>query len=464
MRKDEDFSEWYQEVIEQAGLRDKRYPLKGCDVWTPYGWKVMSLFDRHTREELDCHGHEEVLFPTLIPETEFQKEAKHIKGFSSGVYWVTRGGLSPLEIDLLLRPTSETSMYPIFALWVRSHADLPLKVYQIASTFRYETKQTRTFIRMREIHFFEAHTCHRDSEDAESQVKEDLAIMERLSKKLAVAYYAHRRPEWDKFAGAHYSIGIDAFTPAGRALQIASIHHYKDNFAKAFEIQYEEEGGERKYVHQTTYGMSERVLGSVVAIHGDDQGILLPPEIAPIQVVIIPVLEKGQKEEVTAEARRIFEMLRPTYRTHLDDRDIRPGQKYFDWERKGVPLRLELGPKELTAPTITGARRDAKGRFSLAKETLVQEVGRILDQIQADLFQRSLRFLSENTRRVSSLDQLGEGLLEMGWCGEEPCGLRIEEATGGNVLGTPVDPVPFEGPCIVCAKPTKTLVRAAKTF
>ena len=222
-----DFSRWYNDVLKYADLCDKRYPIKGMNVWTPYGWKIMRLIDEHIRRELDSTGHGEVNFPLLIPKSEFQKEADHIKGFDSQVYWVTHGGLNELDVPMLLRPTSETAMYPMFSLWVRSHTDLPLKTYQIVNTFRYETKQTRAFIRVREIHFFEAHTCHRDFEDAERQIGEDLEIMDRLGDRLCLPCLKRKRPEWDKFAGADYTIGIDCYMPSGKTLQLGSVHQYR---------------------------------------------------------------------------------------------------------------------------------------------------------------------------------------------------------------------------------------------
>ncbi|MCK4300266.1 MAG: proline--tRNA ligase, partial [Planctomycetes bacterium] len=259
---EDEFSEWYNSLIENAELSDKRYPVKGMNVWTPYGWRIMTNIDAAIRRELDATGHGEVCFPLLVPATEFEKEAQHIKGFSDEVYWVTRAGGNELDVPLLLRPTSETAMYPIFKLWIRSHADLPLKTYQIVNTFRHDTKMTRSFIRVREIHFFESHTCHVDFEDAEKQIAEDLEIWSKVSKDLALPYLVAKRPDWDKFPGAFYTIGFDVLMPAGRTMQMASVHQYKTNFAVPYEITYEDEKGEHQHAHQTTYGMSERLVGA----------------------------------------------------------------------------------------------------------------------------------------------------------------------------------------------------------
>ena len=304
MRKQEDFSEWYNEIVELAHLTDKRYPIKGMNVWTPYGWKIMRFIDTFIREECDATGHDEVCFPLLIPETEFKKEKDHIKGFDAEVYWVTHAGLNELDVRLLLRPTSETAMYPMFALWVRSHTDLPLKTYQLVNTFRYETKQTRAFIRVREIHFFESHTCHVDEADAQRQVEEDFVILENIMEHLCLPYFLLRRTEWDKFPGAHYTVGVDTLLPDGRSLQLGSIHHYRENFSRPFNITYEDDKGEHRFAHQTTFGMSERLVGAVVAVHGDDKGLVLPPDISPFQVVIVPILAKGNVEKVAEECQK----------------------------------------------------------------------------------------------------------------------------------------------------------------
>ncbi len=297
----ENFSEWYNEVIEAAGLVDKRYPVKGMHVWLPYGWQLMRNIDEYFRKVFTEHEHQEVYFPLLIPETEFKKEAEHIEGFENEVYWVTHGGLDPLDVKLVVRPTSETAMYPMFSLWIRSHADLPLRIFQIVNVFRYETKQTRTFIRVREVHFFESHTAHATAEESEEQIKDNIEIWKKVADKLALPYVLVRKTDWDKFPGAAYSIGAETIMPSGRTLQIATIHQYFQNFSKPYGIEYLKEDGTHDYVHQTTFGMSERLVGAIVGIHGDNRGLVLPPEIAPIQVVIVPIVNKN-KEGILQEA------------------------------------------------------------------------------------------------------------------------------------------------------------------
>lgn len=465
MRKREDFTEWYPEVIEKANLSDKRYPIKGMNIWTPYGWKTMKLIDGFIRKEFDATDHDEVYFPLLIPETEFKKEADHIKGFEEWVYWVTHAGTTELDVRLLLRPTSETAMYPVFALWVRSHADLPLKVYQIVNVFRYETKQTRAFMRVREIHFFESHTCHDSFEDAERQIQENVEIIERLSKEYCLPYILCKRPEWDKFAGAAYTIGIDSLMPTGKTLQLGSIHQYKTNFSEAYNITYEDENGQHKPVHQTTFGMAERLLGAVIAVHGDDKGVMFPPQIAPIQVVVIPILAKGSKAAVKNECQEVYHELKEAgLRAHLDDRDLRPGNKFYDWEAKGVPLRIEIGNKDIQAKAVTVVRRDAETKDMIQRVHMMSKIKDLVNQIQTEMMDRGEKEMRENTHLVTSLDEAKPGILMMGWCGEESCGHEIEDQTGMSVLGEPVGHEEYSGKCIICGNDTKTPICVAKTY
>jgi prolyl-tRNA synthetase len=465
MKKEEDFSEWYNEIVDRANLTDKRYPIKGMNVWTQYGWKIMRLIDSFIRKELDDTGHDEVCFPLLIPETEFEKEKEHIKGFDKEVYWVTHAGLNELDVRLVMRPTSETAMYPIFALWVRSHSDLPLKTYQIVNTFRYETKQTRAFIRVREIHFFESHTCHIDEEDAQRQVEEDFEILENLMKKLCLSYLLLKRTEWDKFPGAHYTVGIDTLMPGGRTLQLGSIHHYRDNFSVPFDIKYEDIDGSLKHVHQTTYGMSERLVGAIVGVHGDDQGLVLPPDVAPFQVAIVPILAKGKSEEVMEHCYALRDKLKDEgFRIHLDERDDRPGSKFYDWEIKGVPLRLELGSRDIKDAMVTFSRRDQGIRGTFRREELTDRVRSLLGEISEEMRKKAKAQLETAVVTIESLDEVPKKILRMGWCGSEECGREIEETTDLNLLGTPYASENYKGRCIVCGKETSQVVYAARAM
>ncbi len=466
MQKEENFNDWYIETVEKANLSDKRYPIKGMNVWTPYGWKIMRQIDTYIRKELDATEHDEVCFPLLIPETEFKKEKDHIKGFDSEVYWVTHAGLNELDVRLVVRPTSETAMYPMFALWVRSHQDLPLKVYQIVNTFRYETKQTRSFIRVREIHFFESHTCHDSEESAQVQIDEDVEILAKVAKRLCLPYTLCVRTEWDKFPGAHYTVGIDTVMPNGRTLQIGSIHHYRTNFSVPYEISYEDESGEHKPVHQTTYGMSERLLGAVIGAHADDLGLIMPPDIAPFQVVIIPIFSKTNAAEVSAAAKQLYEtLLEAGYRVKLDERDDRPGSKFFDWEIKGVPLRLELGGRDIENGVVTFARRDNGEKGTIDLDSVSSGVRLVLNNISASMYDKAKEVQQSRICDLDSLENIPEDkVFRFGWCGCEECGHKFEDENDLKILGHPYLEEEFEGKCIVCGKPVTKPAYAARTM
>jgi prolyl-tRNA synthetase len=464
MQKETDFNEWYIDIVEKANLSDKRYPIKGMNVWTPYGWKIMTNIDRFIRKELDATGHDEVCFPLLIPETEFKKEKDHIKGFDSEVYWVTHAGLNELDVRLVVRPTSETAMYPMFSLWVRSHTDLPLKIYQIVNTFRYETKQTRSFIRVREIHFFESHTCHVTEEDAQKQVEEDFKILSNLMKELCIPYSLLVRTEWDKFPGAYYTVGLDTAMPNGRMLQIGSIHHYRTNFSVPYNITYEDTDGEHKHVHQTTYGMSERLVGALIGVHGDDKGLVLPPAVAPVQTVIIPIISKGNSDAVMKEAENVRKVLENAgIRVKLDDRDERPGSKFYDWELKGVPLRLEIGMRDIENNVITFARRDDGTKGTISLTDAADAVHILLEAIRKDMYTKAWE-KQGRCETITSLDNAPDKTLRFGWCGSEECGHRFEDENELKILGTPYIPEEFDGKCIMCGKSTKKVAYASRSM
>jgi prolyl-tRNA synthetase len=452
------FIDWYLAVVEAAELSDKRYPVKGMNVWTAYGFRARRNLDAVMIREIEATGSAAVEFPTLIPANEFAKEKEHIKGFDNEVYWVTKGGATPLDVPLVLRPTSETAMYPVFALWVRSHRDLPLNAYQIVNTFRYETKTTRPFVRVREIHFFEEHTCQIDEDHATERVHSNLAAFRKMAAAFCLPYVTTRRPEWDKFAGAHYTIAFDIPLAGARTLQLGSVHHYRENFSRPYGITYEAPDGSQRYVHQTTFGLSERLLGAIVAIHGDQKGAVFPSAIAPYEIVVIPILGSdagaGPLETATAVAERLR---RAGRRVHLDAGDERPGAKYYRWELHGVPLRAEIGRREAEARTVTVVDRlGRKGNLSLDQlETGVAE--RLADFDRA-LAEQARTVFARSVTAARSLEELeGSSTVRViGWCGSEECGHRIEAAIDGALLGTLEEalPMPVESPaqCVACGK------------
>ena len=387
----ENFSEWFHNILETADIIDSRYPIKGMSVWRPYGFQIRKHFYNYLTDLLD-KDHDETLFPLLIPESELAKEGIHVKGFEDEVYWITHGGQKELNEKLALRPTSETAIYPMFSLWIRSHIDLPIKVYQKVNTFRYETKHTRPLIRVREItSFAEVHTVHSSAEEADKQVQTGIEIYKDIFDKLAIPYLISNRPVWDKFPGAEYTIAFDTIFPDGKTLQIATVHNLGQTFAKTFDITFENKEGQHEYGYQTCYGLSDRVIASLIAIHGDDKGLILPPTVAPKQVVIVPILFKKGQEEVLSKCREIKKSLEDlNIRVSIDDRDLRPGKKFFDIEQKGSPLRIELGPRDLENNKIIYVRRDNGEKSELSiDDDLPVNIKNLLNTIHDNLYDKA---------------------------------------------------------------------------
>lgn len=466
-----DFSEWFHNILEEAEIIDTRYPVKGMHVWLPQGFKIRKHTLNILKKMLDT-DHEEVLFPLLIPEDELAKEAIHVKGFEEEVYWVTHGGLTELNKKLALRPTSETAMYPMFSLWVRNHSDLPMKFYQIVNTFRYETKHTRPLIRVREITTFkEAHTVHATAEETEEQVHDAIKIYKKFFDKLGIPYTVSKRPEWDKFPGAKYTVAFDTIMPDGKTLQIGTVHNLGQTFAKTFDIRYETATGEHEYVHQTCYGLSDRVIASVIGIHGDEAGLCLPPDVAPYHVVIVPIIFKKGGEEVMEFCRNLENQLKNEgdMRVYFDDRDIRAGKKYYEWEMRGVPLRLEVGPRDLENKNIVTYRRDTQEKDvrEYDQHTITETVNRLLETISLNMKDRSWEKLNNRIRSVDSIDEAAEeiqsgGIITFNWCGDQDCGKEIEEKVRVDILG--VQEFDEVATCINCGKPSKHLTLLAKTY
>ncbi len=463
------FSEWYNELLLAGEIMDVRYPVKGLYVWFPFGFDVRKRTYAIIRELLD-KDHQEALFPLLIPETEFMKEAEHIKGFENEVYWVTHGGRNELDVRLAMRPTSETAIYPMYKVWVRSHADLPIRIYQIVNTFRYETKHTRPLIRLREITSFkEAHTVHATWEEAAEQVKEATRIYQEFYRRLAIPTIVSKRPDWDKFPGADYTMAVDTLMPDGKTLQIGTAHHLGSNFAKTFDIKYEDLSGEQVYAHQTCYGISERSIAALISIHGDDKGLVFPPEVAPIQVVVIPIIF-GKSEDIIKACGDVADLLKKEgIRTVLDTSDERPGAKYYRWEMKGVPVRVEIGPRDLKNNVATIVRRDNGKKDAAPLANIVEEVRKRFQAIHESLLEKAAASLRGRIKDCNTLEEVKEniqdGIAKIAWCGERECGLSMEEAVGAGILGVPEgDLGRGSGKCPVCGRGTENMAIMAKTY
>ena len=465
-----DFSEWFNSIIDIGQIMDVRYPVKGLYVWYPFGFGIRKRVYNMIRDVMDNSGHDETLFPLLIPETEFMKEADHIKGFEDEVFWVTHGGVTPLDIRLALRPTSETAIYPMYKLWVRSHADLPLKLYQIVNTFRHETKHTRPLIRLREITSFkEAHTVHATWDDAKKQVDEAVELYTHIYRQLSVPVLISKRPDWDKFPGGDYTIALDTIMPDGKTLQIGTVHHLGTNFAKTYDITYENTEGEQEFVNQTCYGISERSIAALISLHGDDKGLVLPPTVAPIQAVIIPVLFKDTTEAVLAACDKVASSLKEAgIRVETDASDLRPGAKYYKWELKGSCLRIEIGPRDLEKNSAVLVRRDKGEKQFVPLDTIVQTVQTELKQMGDDLYAKAEQTMDGMITPCKTLEEvknvLGGGVASISWCESEECGLKIEEETNASILGTPNNECSVSGNCPICGTVSSKIIHISKMY
>ena len=490
-----DFNSWYPSIVEIAELVDKRYPIKGMDVWMPYGLMSMRLIDQLARREMERTGHSEFSFPLLVPEDLLDKENRLVSrlkaareagvdpsemraeeeptGFKKEVYWVTHGGENKLDVPMFLRPTSETPMYTMFSLWVRSHADLPLKTFQIVNTFRYETKQTRLFIRVREIHFFEAHTVHPDQQGADDQIEEDAEMVRRILHDLCLPAIVSKRPVWDTFPGAWYTKAADVVMPNGRTLQVATYHHYRDQWAEAFDLSYEDTDGGSKMCHQTTFGMSERLLGAVVGMHGDDNGLILPPSIAPHQVILMPIAPHSDAKVAPTVGDISARLSSAGIRTKIDDRDVRPGVKHYDWEIRGAPIRIEIGPRDISSGKCVVSLRTG-GKSDEPLDGIVETVTRLLDSVSDTLRIRAEELNDSLVRPLpvdptsglaQSENAYSDGTVyELAFDGNDSDAEALEKLTGLTLLGECDEELTNEVPCAITGRLTSKRYHIARMY
>ncbi|MEB2793704.1 MAG: proline--tRNA ligase [Caldisphaeraceae archaeon] len=471
------FSEWFDSVLKKAEVYDYgRYPVKGMGVWLPYGFQIRKKIIEKIRNLLDETNHEEVLFPLLIPDWMLKKEGEHIRGFEDEVYWITHGGLEELDQKLALRPTSETIITYYESLWYQSYRQLPKKLYQIVSMFRYETKATRALIRLREVTTFkEAHTLHENYYDAERQVEEAIEIYKKFFDALKIPYLISKRPDWDKFAGALYTIAFDTLLPDGKTLQIGTVHHLGQSFPKAFNFKIQLKDGSYDHPWQTSYGISDRVLATLIAIHGDDNGLVLPPSVAPLQAVVVPIIpsNKGIKDDINKYAIAITDELNKNgIKAKLDDReDMTPGEKYYYWDSKGVPLRIEIGEREFRKNTATVVRRDTLEKRVVNRERLIEEVKATMEMISQNLYDTAWENMKKKIHRVNTPEEARqllnkkEGIVEIPWCGREECALKIMDSIDAKSLGTPWPSRKInEEKCPICGRRAITVMRYARQY
>ncbi|MCW4049523.1 MAG: proline--tRNA ligase [Candidatus Bathyarchaeota archaeon] len=469
----DNFSEWYDNVLLEAKIVDDRYPVKGFSVYTGWGMSIAKRIIGMLEEGLEKNGNEPMQFPVVIPEDAFQKEEDHIEGFSGEVFWITHAGENELERKLILRPTSETAIYPMFKLWMRSHQDLPIRMHQTCNVYRYETKATRPLYRGREFLWNEGHTAHVNYDDAEKEVKNAAKIYRSVYDRLGLSYIMLKRPDFDKFAGADYSIAFDTWNPDGKVNQIGTVHQLGYNFAKAFELTYEDPNGEQATAITTCYGMGfGRTLAATISHHGDDHGLVLPPKVAPKQLVIIPILFKKKGELTINYAKRLEAKLQEAgIRVVLDD-DTRfnPGDKYYKWEMYGVPLRLEVGPREAENKKATLVRRDNFEKIQVEEAHLVDKVHELFQEIFMNLKKKSKAKLDELLADAYNMDELKSymderRIVRVNWCGDADCAMNIKDLVSGEIRGTrwDIEEKPT-GNCILCGDEGKYIAYVSRTY
>jgi prolyl-tRNA synthetase len=457
----QDFSRWYLDVVRKAELADYS-PVKGCMVIRPYGYAIWELIQQGLDSRFKATGHVNAYFPLFIPESLLMKEAEHVEGFAPQVAWVTRGGDEELEERLVVRPTSEVIIGTMYAKWIQSWRDLPILINQWANVVRWE-KVTRPFLRTTEFLWQEGHTAHETEAEAQEETLRILALYKEFAEnELAMPVIDGQKSESEKFAGASRTYSIEALMGDGRALQAGTSHNLGQNFARAFEIQFQGRDKTVQFAWTTSWGVSTRLIGGAIMTHGDDSGLILPPRIAPYQVVIVPIQRGNWQETVLPRAKEIQSALAAQgVRVMLDDRDAyTPGWKFAEWEMRGVPLRLEIGPKDIEKGQVVLVRRDTREKAPVAIDGLTGRVVELLDEIQQALFRRALAFREEHTTRASSYEELKEamegrpGFVIAGWCGGADCEARIKAETQATLRNIPFGSEGIAGACVSCGKPS----------
>ncbi len=463
-----DFDRWYTDVVRKAELADYT-PVRGCMVIRPYGYGIWENIQRAFDDMIKSSGHQNWYFPLLIPEEIFLKEAEHVEGFNPQVAWVTRAGSSQLEQPLVVRPTSETIIGTIIRRYIQSHRDLPQLTNQWCNVMRWEMR-TRLFLRTAEFLWQEGHTFHADAGEAREEVALILDYYRQVAEDwLAIPVIVGQKSESEKFAGAEYTTSIEGMMRDGLALQAGTSHYLGQNFARAYDITYTDRENRKQLCHTTSWGISTRLVGGVIMAHGDDTGLVMPPRVAPVQVVIVPI--RGDNEGVADFVNRAERELRAAgIRVVADRRDERPGEKFNHWELKGVPLRLEVGPRDVEAGQVTLVDRLSREKRALPAEGLAPRLSEELDRFQAALYQRALDFMRENTFEVETLDELKAhfatrtGFVWAPWCESGECEARVKEETGG-VTTRNFDPhAQVAGTCLVCGRPAVRRVAFARSY
>lgn len=465
---DEDFAQWYTDIVKKAELIEYT-SVKGCMVIRPYGYAIWENIQRILDGMFKATGHENVCMPMFIPESLLQKEKDHVKGFAPEVAWVTHGGSEKLEDRLCVRPTSETLFCEHYSNIIQSYRDLPKLYNQWVSVVRWE-KTTRPFLRSREFLWQEGHTIHATAAEAIEETERMLDVYAAFCEKyLAMPVVKGKKTDSDKFAGAEATYAIEALMHDGKALQAGTSHYFGDGFARAFDIQFTDRENRLCYPFQTSWGMTTRLIGAIIMTHGDDSGLVLPPDVAPVQVVIVPVAQ--HKPGVLEKAAWLKERLSAFCRVKLDDSDNSPGWKFSEYEMKGVPLRLEVGPRDIEQDQCVLVRRDNREKTFVSFDALEEQIPALLEDVRDGMYRKALDNREARTYACTSLEEIrttlaerGDGFVKAMWCGDEACEDRVKAETGVGSRCIPLEQEQVSDTCVCCGKPARTLVYWGKAY
>lgn len=463
--KKSEFSKWYSQVLLAADIVDIRYDVKGCNIWLNHGYEAMLNIKKYWDFLFKEAGIKELYFPLLVPINYCKQNESWWKGFKKQAYLVKGGE----DEEYILRPTGEPAMYPMFNLWIRSYTDLPLRIYETVSSFRYETKQTRALIRDREITMWhEIHTAHSTQKESEKEALLHKKLYDKIWEKCAIAPLVVKKPYFECFPGAIGAFEYYNLMPNGKVLENGSINNLGQAYAKKFNIKFKTKDGKEDYAWMICTGNGARLLAAIIAIHGDDHGLILPPEISPIQLIIIPIFDKKNKNKIIEKAKQVNKKLQEiSIRSQIDLKDERPGSKFYEWEIKGIPLRLEIGPKDIAKKSVILVRRDNFKKIQL-KEAQLKKISQLLKEIQKNLLSKSKRELKNSIIQTSKLEQLKEILknkkiAKVFWCSSGECWDKIKDIQEGiELFGT--DLKESKGKCIICNKEAKEQGYVANTY
>ena len=465
---DEDFAQWYTDIVIKAELADYT-DTKGCIAIRPYGYAIWENIQNYTDKKFKETGVKNAYFPVLIPESLLQKEKDHVEGFAPEVAWVTEAGGEQLDERLCIRPTSETIMSTMYSKWIKSWRDLPIVYNQWCNVLRWE-KETRPFLRSREFLWQEGHTIHETAEEAIERTLQMLAIYKDVIENLlAIPTVQGRKTESEKFAGAEETYTIETMMRDGKALQSATSHYFGQNFTKPFEIKFQNREGKEAYGYQTSWGCTTRLIGAIIMAHGDNRGLKLPPKVAPIQVIVVPVAQN--KEGVLEKAHELYNSLNKKFRTSIDDRDnVSPGFKFNDSEMRGIPVRVEIGPRDIENGVCVLVRRDTAEKITVNLDEVEEKIAYLLEEIHNNMFNECRKRLEEKTSEAYTLDEFvksmneNQGFIKAMWCGDEECEKKIKELTSAKSRCIPFEAEEIADVCVCCGKKADKLVVWGKQY